>query len=345
MVAIVIGASLLAWLLWPWGLRGQQRPSASGGLGLFVEAARPGTPGDDDPISLDATVEVRSTSFEGYSLLVVDLRFQNPRPHLRWHVVATGQYASSEDMPLLLFCDPPNTARSVAQGVECDDQGGGSVDVRYRFGERLGAILPGDQVHAPSDSDLSASGNDESVSVSGTLRPAVLGERALIWIPIRTPKVARSGDTQHIALAGVSEQLVTNRGFENDPTREPAWMPENRSVIHAALPSGIPLEALAPTTLRFTYAGERGPGRVDWANPATDTPNALTWSTESGSGLGGFQFAIRDPFKEGSLARRTFFAGVAVSIGATALLVLVERLLDGWVRRRSMGSGSDTSST
>jgi hypothetical protein len=147
---------------------------------------------------------------------------------------------------------------------------------------------------------------------------------------VRTPELTRSGASEYGQLAPVTTDIAD--GSFNDEVV--GTLRENResSAQYADLSDAIPLRSMEVTSAEFGLRGPTQPKRIEWSYPSARTPVDLEWRSESGP-LGSISYSVYDPFAQDAVARRNFFAGIAVSIAVASLLLLGERWLSSKERR------------
>ena len=107
---------------------------------------------------------------------------------------------------------------------------------------------------------------------------------------------------------------------------------EGRRASFGDIESGEALSFLKISTLDLFLPNNLLRGKeIATAVPAVTNPNRLAWRSE-GAGLEAITFRLHDPFSVDRSGLFLFIAGLVSSIGAAALLLLLERVLSAMYR-------------
>jgi hypothetical protein len=102
----------------------------------------------------------------------------------------------------------------------------------------------------------------------------------------------------------------------------------------ADLESGRKLRYLPLSMLRFHVREDAiGEREIAAVVPPPVQPDQLAWEN-TGAGIGPFSYRLHDPYSQDRTAVKAFGAGLIASVGAAALLLLVEQILVRFQRSR-----------
>lgn len=285
-------------------------------------------PTGDSPAEMfspfDLTVKVWETGYSGYSIMRLTWKpsdLSKPVPQ-DWFVVASGQYATPTDAPVELYCRYPG-ARAVGDTVRCRDVEDPLKGVEYRTRGEIGRVSDGALV-AIDD----YRGYDEtaatlvSATVTDSYRPDKYSESFEVLIPFSSPAVADFGASSLVRYAGV------NVGdFEYGHGRVLRDLPPGSTLSEADFADPVDQRALWFPRLNstdFEVREQLDARQVQWSVPVAQDPGRLRWHVDE-VGLAGVSFQLFDPEKADSTSRRTFFAGILVSLASAALLLLFDK--------------------
>jgi hypothetical protein len=336
-VPLLAGAAVcffVAFFLWREGFAVERQPRAIGGLLLFVDSEETRSQiVEDEPVAAAVDAQMWETGFPNTSLLSLSLKFANPKPGLRWYVVVSGQYNPDPGTDVNTFCVYGGTPTRMADRVRCRNVSlrsaiDGSTDIEYRFGDRIGSIYE-EEIHKISDSFDGYIDGDSTV-ITGRLISSDRDSETLIHIPFPTPHHVTIAGDELWALAPIAP---FDRGDYGTAEKIRSLPPQyaDTSAYFASVSTGHPIDFIRLPTLSLELREGLDGRELAWASPPPDRPDVLAWSTDRGGDLGPFSFRIHDAVAQTGIARRSFLAGVFVSVGA-ALLVL---LLEQWLTRKS----------
>jgi len=331
-IGVVVVSALLAGLLWPEGFTSSRPPDADGGLILLADTDEQRTDlVRRAPVTASVSAEMWQTGFAGISMLSLSLTFTKPRPGLRWYVVASGQYNPRPDTDLNAFCVGLGATRS-GRTVRCPDSlSNGSVEVEYRFGDQIGETFE-NAIHRINSLDGYIDG--DATVITGRLAPLDYGIAfpTKIFIPIPTPKRARLGSDDYGSLAQITTSDRGDIGFTNTLRRLPDEYAAT-AADKAIVSTGHPVDYIQVPALHLELDEPLSTRTVAWASPPPDRADRLVWTSDQGS-LGPISFLLHDPFQQQGLVRRSFLAGMFVSIGAGMVVVVIDQGLARVGRRR-----------
>lgn len=307
-------------------------PHATGGLLMFT--AEPTS--SQIPTAAVVVDSHKSDGFPGVSILEVTLIFEHARPGLRWYIAASGQYAPKINMPLPEFCADA-TAVLKSSIISCRNNAGhGYRDATYNFKDHIGS-LDGSQIRDVGDS-LPGYINTNTVIVSGTLTksfpigpPGTLASE--IWIPFRSPDSTEIGSDTYFAYAPMAINYYTLDLGPGALIGQIANPHSTASFGDSA--AHMPLDYLQVSSLDLTIEAGKGKDELARASPPTVQSDQLQWHT-TGNGIGAISFTFHNPFVADQLSRDIFIAAIFISIGATALLLLLEKLIERLIEWRRL---------
>jgi hypothetical protein len=328
LLPISIASFVAAGIIWPESVySGKSQPATGGALLLVEDAPSPGRAVGASTPSAEIDSTLWETGFPGVSILRLDIHFGDYPAGTRWRIAVSGQYAIVKDADPGLFCGGvEGSAEAMPNGFRCrDNEASSSRNVQYLFGDHIG-------LHSGRAGEifrLFTADNYEPKTATLVAGEVSSSDRwqTSVWLPIRTPKVDEFGASQYGQFAAIDNDISS--GSYDDVVA--AKLRENLAsrAQYADLEAGIPLEPMKVARSEFRYSESIGRKRIDWSYPATATPVSLVWRNEKGL-VGPISFSIFDPFAQDSAARHSFFAGIFVSVGISALLLLLER----WLSRR-----------
>ena len=153
-----------------------------------------------------------------------------------------------------------------------------------------------------------------------------------IWIPIRSPSPTEVGSDKYYAYAPIAVADLGDFGTGKSLGQLRAPYPAANFADSA---TRTPLNFLIVTSLDLSIETPIGKYQLSRTSPPTVQADELQWHT-TGDGIGPISFTLHNPFAADELSRNTFIAGISLSVGATALLLLLEKLIDSWIRRRKL---------
>jgi hypothetical protein len=311
-----------AYFIWPDGFvrNGGPKP-ASGGILLFVDKSA-------DPLANPVPLEVATHAWNtdnGNGMVELVLKFPASDIGRRFYIVTSGQYRVKSDADPNFFCDHGGMVTRDAETLKCHDGGVSAVTgLEYRLDDQLG-VYNLDGVH--SVIDRVGYDNSSADVVTGIFARGLIRQEIYVYIPTAGFEAIKLGaaDYQQFApfLVGDSESGSGGR-IRNTPPGVNAG-----HSLYADGQTGEVLEDPRIVNFSFDFQERMGARQVQWANPPTASFNSLTWKTEGG-GIAGIEYQLSDPFRQNSVSQNSFLAGVAVSMAAAALLLLLERSLMLW---------------
>jgi hypothetical protein len=330
LLIVAMASGFTAYHFWRQGFSSKDNPpQAAGGLLMFTA----------EPLGsrMYGTVAVNSyqTGFPGVSVLDLTLNFRNARPGTRWFIAASGQYAPRIDTPLAAFC-PDTSAARLGAIVACRNNGtDGSRNVTYNFEDHIGA-LDGRQIMRITDS-LDGYIDTDAVILSGILARSPQDQSSStlttrIIIPIQSPDSSQVGSDEYFAYAPIA---IVDQGDFGTGAPLGKITTAHPQAFFADSFSRTPVNYLSISSLSLSVDVGTRENQLTWASPPTVRAGQLRWRTK-GQGIGTVKFTLHDPFAADRLSRDSFFAGIFVSITASALLLLLERLIEWWARRRTL---------
>jgi hypothetical protein len=307
----------------------------TGGLLLLIDSKATGI--DSAGVSSQAPVpavalaaETWPTGFDGANELMVKLTFPVTAARSHWYVVASGQYYPDRNLDQNLFCLNGFLVVPETDRIRCrDSPGEGSVDVQYLYNDQLGST-DRDTIRGPIDS-LEGFDPERAAIITGTVSTES-ETPTRIFIPYRAPLVEHAGGDERVRLApiGVTDQewgtLRSIGKVANGYT--------GVSGEFADLESGRTLRYMPLSKLRFDVREDAiGDREIATVVPPPLRPDKLAWEA-TGAGIGPFWFRLHDPRSADRIAVKAFGAGLIASVGAAALLLLVEQILLRFQRSR-----------
>ena len=306
-------------------------PQAAGGLLMFTAE-----PTSSNIQTAAVVVDSRkSDGFPGVSILEVTLEFEHARPGLRWYIAASGQYAPKINQPLVEFCADATVART-GSIIACQNNAGhGYRDATYNFKDHIG-MLYGQQIRDLGDS-LPGYIDTNTVIVSGILTksypigpPGTLATE--IWIPFQTPASTTISSDTYFAYAPIA---ITSTGDFGEGALLGQIDNPHSTALFGDSAAHMPLDYLQVSSLDLSVEADTGKDELTRASPPTVQSDQLEWHT-TGNGIGAINFTFHNPFFADQLSRNIFIAGIFISIGASALLLLLEKLIEWRIERRRL---------
>lgn len=307
---------------------GGSPPSADGGLLFFIEAPLV------NRIEASIDTNIDQTGYTNTSLLNVTVNFQNAYPGLKWFIAASGQYAPSAETALGAFCPGVTPASRLGSAIICrNNPFYGSSDVTYRFADHIGAI-DGRQIDKITDS-FDGYIDADTVIVSGSLLGGQPGQPGSvlsteITIPIQSPSPTQLGSDKYFAYAPIA--VIDQGDFGTGPQLGNVSSMKPQAYF-ADSATRLPINYLDITSSSLAIDVGSSISQLSWASPPTVQADELQWRS-GGQGIGEVKFTLHDPFAADRLARNSFIAGIAVSIAASALLLLIEKTIELIADRR-----------
>jgi hypothetical protein len=299
----------------------------TGGLLLLIDAKAPGmdAAGADSQALAPAvavTVDTWTTGSDGVNILLVKLAFPVTAAGSHWFIVASGQYYPDRELDQNLFCLTGFFVIQETDRIRCrDTPTEGSVGVEYRHNDELG-FIDGDTIYGPIDS-LAGFDAQRAAIITGTVsEPDTLTR---IFIPYRTPRVDHPGGDERVRLAPIG---VTDQEWGAlHPIGNVASGYTGVFGQFADLESGRKLRYMPLSGLRFGVREDAiGDREIAAVVPPPVQPDELVWES-AGAGMGPFSYRLHDPYSQDRTAVKAFGAGLIASVGAAALLLLVEQIL------------------
>ena len=309
--------------MWPEGFTPRKPPSVAGGLLLLADSTEKVA---SDQAAASVKAELWETGWPDTSMLALTVEFAKPMPGLRWYVVVSGQYKPDSETNINAFCTGPPGTRTGAV-VRCPNYpSAGSVDIEYRFGDRIGLIYEGGIYRI---TDMRGYIDNDATIITGRVAPPEYGQfyPTSIDIPIPTPDRTRLGSDEYGSLALIGPRGGGGTGWDlNDSLgRLPAQYADTAAHL-ATVATKRPIRHIGMRPLQLRLYESLNTRNIEWASPPPDRSDQLTWDTREGN-LGPISFLIHDPFEQNELVLRSFAAGVVVSIGVGVILFLIERRL------------------
>lgn len=275
--------------------------------------------------SFDLAVEVWKTGDPGYSIMSLTWKasdLSKPVPR-EWLVVASGQYATPTEAPVEFYCRYPG-ARMVGDTVHCRDVEDPLKGVEYRTRGEIGKVSDRAVV---AIEDYRGYDKTAATLVSATVadgyQPDKYSKPFEVHIPFRSSAVADFGASSLVRYAGVN---VGDDG-EHGLGQVLRQLPLSSTLSEADFADPVDQRALWFPRLNstdFEVLEQLDARQVQWSVPAAQDPGRLRWHVDE-AGLAGVSFQLFDPEKADSTSRRTFFAGILVSLASAALLLLFDK--------------------
>jgi hypothetical protein len=332
LLIVAVGCGFASWCFLKNGfVSNDNPPHATGGLLMFTAE-----PTSSNIQTAAVVVDSRkSDGFPGVSILEVTLVFEHARPGLRWYIAASGQYAPKISMPLVEFCADATAVRK-GSIIACQNNAGhGYRDATYNFKDHIG-MLYGRQIRDLGDS-LPGYINTNTVIVSGILTnsypigpPGTLATH--IWIPFQSPASAKIGSDTYFAYAPIA---ITSSGDFGQGALLGQIANPHSTALFGDSAAHMPLDYLQVSSLNLSIETGTGKDELTQASPPTVQSDQLQWQT-TGNGIGAISFTFHNPFVADQLSRNIFIAGIFISIGAAALLLLLEKLIEWRIERRRL---------
>jgi hypothetical protein len=326
LLVVAVSFGLASWLIWQGGLASSDRePQVRGGLLLFVAAPQ------NNDIEASVAAVIHPTGYEDISLLNLTLTFNGVYPGLRWFIAASGQYNPHIDTELNAFCDRGGRASRTANTINCQDNDyDGSVDVKYDFADHIGS-LNGRQIRQITDS-MDGYLDSDAVVASGTLAgnrqwPPSSAFITAITLPVHTLTVAHLGSDEYFAYPPIA---IFDRGDigVGSTLGEIATVNDvSANARFADSSTRLPVNYLRLSSVTLAIDVGTRVSELSWASPPTAQIDQLKWRSTR-EGFDGVRFTLHDPFAANRLSRNDFIAGIFASIAASALLLLLERLIE-----------------
>jgi hypothetical protein len=331
LLIITVGCGLVSWCFLKNGfVSNDSPPGATGGLLMFTAE-----PTGSTIQTAAVVVDSRKSGFPDVSILEVTLIFEHARPGLRWYLAASGQYAPKISMPLVEFCADATAVRK-GSIIACQNNAGhGYRDATYNFKDHIG-MLYGRQIRDLSDS-LPGYLNTNTVIVSGILTnsyqvgpPGSLATH--IWIPFQPPVSTEIGSDTYSSYAPIA---ITSSGDFGEGALLGQIASPHSTALFGDSADHMPLDYLQVSSLGLYIEAGTGQDELTRASPPTVQSDQLQWQI-TGDGIGPIDFTFHNPFADDQLSRNIFLAGIFISIGAAALLLLLEKLIEWWIERRRL---------
>jgi hypothetical protein len=330
LLAVTVFFGGLALHAWQRGLSANDKlPQADGGLLLFVAAPL----GNNIRAAVD--LKVNTTGYRNTSLVDLTLTFEGARPGLRWFIAASGQYRPSATTPLGAFCPGSTRAYRVsATTIGCADNPlNGSRSVEYNSTGHIGA-LNGRTINRISDSFDGYIDTDTTIIggtlVGGDLQPGGNDLKARISIPVKMSSPSRIASDEFYAYAPIAIMDQGDFGIGAPEGSVAVARPQARL---AATSTDTPVNYLDVTALSFAVHLGAKESQLSWASPPTERGDRLDWRT-TGRGIQTVRFSLHDPVAANRMSRDSFSAGIYISIASGVLLLLLEKLIESWLRSR-----------
>lgn len=320
MALLMAASTISAIVLWPEGFSSDHPDSVKGGLLVFV--SRDLRHGYGSSVSVQS--KIWDLDHDG-AMLAIKLSFDHGSAGRRFYVVVSGQYQLDSQADLSLFCMGPTLGIRDPNKVRCSDISlGGAEAVEYRFDDQLGA-----KVNAEIWDVIDTNGYDAPSAgvITGIIRPNPFDDPVQLYVPIKAPVRHRLGSTEYRAFAPIA--IGDNEGGSSHRLRDLPTEFADYADLYYDNRDGVPIENPKVVQADFSLREQLGTRQIQWSNPPANPPNSLHW-TQDQQGIAGVEIQTSDPFNQNSLSQRSFIAGVAVSVAAAALLLLIERLLQTW---------------
>jgi hypothetical protein len=304
---------------------GDKLPNASGGLLIFTDQ------GAVSHISASVAAETFYTGFPGISTLALHVSLTNAHAGVRWYIAASGQYEPKINMPLGAFCYDASASRS-GSTITCRDIPSlGFRNMAYDFRDRIG-VINGRSINEA----VGVQGYDyaHTVVVSGTLTKSYKDEpnsllTTVVYIPIQSPKPTQIGSDRYFTFASIA---TVYSGDFGSGARLATLKGRQTSATFADSRARAPVDSLTINSLTFIPEIDSAESQISWASPPTIRPDQLIWRS-TGQGIGPINFTLHNPFEADALSRDSFIAGIFVSIAASALLLLLEKIVEWRIAR------------
>lgn len=282
-------------------------PAPDGGLLLLTDRSVRKNP---DAASME--VHISPMGFDGLSAMRVVMRFRQPRPGLRWTLVASGQYRIPGDAPEPAYCRFRPERRSSSEVLCPVDVGLEDPAVIYPDREILATSPTG--IYGIKDYD----GYDAETSslVRGGLPRYSQADPDYGTVeaafPIRTPTKATGGSNSYGALAPVAAVNLGDFGLWPEVDSRPISEPGD-------LLDAVDRTSLNPadiSNVQLTMDEDLGYRQVASASPPSVSSDRLQWTApEIRSQI--TRYVLHDAAKEGDLLRQTFIGGVLGGLAAS----------------------------
>jgi hypothetical protein len=333
LLIVTVGCGFASWCFLKNGfVSNDNPPHATGGLLMFTAEPTSSSHFQTAAVWVDSR---KSDGFPGVSILEVTLVFEHARPGLRWYIAASGQYAPKINMPIVEFCADATAVRRGSIIACRNNAGHGYRDATYNFKDHIG-MLYGRQIRDLGDS-LPGYIDTNTVIVSGILTnsypigpPGTLATH--IWIPFRSPASTKIGSDTYFAYAPVA---ITSGGDFGQGALLGQIANPHSTALFGDSAAQMPLDYLQVSSLDLSIEAGAGKDELTRASPPTVQSDQLQWQT-TGNGIGAISFTFHNPFIADQLSRDIFIAGICISIGATALLLLLEKLIERWIEWRRL---------
>jgi hypothetical protein len=215
--------------------------------------------------------------------------------------------------------------------IRCRDTG--STGIEYRYKDQLGAPLNG-QISAPIDSLNGYDPRTAAIITGVTGNGLDLITR--VFIPHHSPRREHPAGDDLVRLAPIA--VYDNEFGSLKPIGALAADYRDVHGEFADLESGQVLSYLSITKMDMFVSDNALDGReIASVTPPNSTADALAWH-EDGEGIGQVTYRLHDPYSQDKTALNSFFAGLLASVGAAALLLLLEQVLARASRRASQKS-------
>jgi hypothetical protein len=330
LLAVAVLCGSFAYYTWRQGFSSNDKPpQANGGLLLFVAAPL------ENNVRASVDARVSPTGYPNTSLFDLTISFERAHPGLRWFIAASGQYRPSVTTPLGAFCPGGTRAyRSNATTIACNDNPfDGSRNVEYNRAGHIG-VLDGRNINRITDSFDGYIDADTTV-ISGTLMGMDLHLRendlsTRITIPIATPSPSRIASDEFFACAPIA---IVDQGDFGVGSPLGAVAVTRPQAHFAESSTETPVSYLDVSSLNLAIDLDTSGSQLNWASPPTVQADQLRWQV-TGQGIQAIRFSLHNPVAADHLSRNSLFAGIYLSIAASALLLLLEKLIEFVLRRR-----------
>lgn len=161
-----------------------------------------------------------------------------------------------------------------------------------------------------------------------------------VELPISTPPTAKVSGNEFVRYGRIG---FSDWEWGGGPAVEPeCTRPPDEGSTFVLLSACAPLEQVIVTSTRFDTGYEIGARTVEYSSPDVASDDRLVWAVD-GPFPGG-QALINDPFEEGQETRRSFAAGVLISLAVSVLALSIQAFLTpDEAGRRSAGGRLDRS--
>jgi hypothetical protein len=244
-------------------------------------------------------------------------------------------YRPKAGTPIAAFCfGGAQGYRTGRTTVICrNSQFFGSQDVSYNSADHIGS-LDGQTIDRISDS-LDGYIDGDTTIISGILtgmnsQPTGNVLSTEITVPISTPLPAQIGSDNFFSYPPIA---ITDQGdFGTGPPLGKVATAHPRAFF-ADSSTKLPVDYLPVTSLNLDIDLGTQINQVNWASPPNARADQLRWHVR-GQGIQTVKFSLHNPFFADQLSRSSIFAGIYLSLAASALLLLLERFIE-WLLRRS----------